>query len=75
VISGDRINLAYFQSGWVLFPEASVAHFVALRRGDHRPLCGVSVKHWSDGAGRVAFGPGDYPKCRRCEPRATLRAA
>lgn len=70
MLSGQRVDLATFKSGWLLAPSASTAHHYS-RVGAFKAKCGRPFGDpWRDPRGIVAFEPGGFPRCKACQRRA-----
>lgn len=64
---GERVDLAHFKEGWLLFGFGK-GHYFRRDDGEFRPLCGApSPCMLRDRAGFVAFRPGDFGNCQRCQ--------
>lgn len=67
--SGGRIDLGGFRCGWIkTLPVKSLAHYAVRGRTALVTKCGFSMDRLaSDSSGPIAFHPGNWRKCKKCE--------
>ncbi len=67
MMSGPRIDLSKFKSGWLLSACGRVAHYYGRSQGGFTSRCGRHfVPKLRDKSGFVALEPGQFPRCKSC---------
>ena len=70
MMSGPRVDLAKFKSGWLLTHGGRVGHFYRRTFGEFRSKCGrLFNPTMRDRSGFVALDLGDFPRCKQCTDR------
>lgn len=74
MISGPRVDMRKFVSGWLLTGLLRKGHYFDRTEGN-RSLCGrATMNSYRDRAGFVFFHPGDFPRCKLCQKKIEKEA-